>query len=144
MSSNFRFNNQNLKASFELLDFRQEGELDIPLVLENLTKIGYDKNHPELYDLISSLGEGKVSYEDYIHIISEIMNLKDDDAGLQRMFDLLLFNPKLQVLDYDSLKKISAETGNALTDSEIKFALNEVGNGKTIDIDSFIRFMKSN
>ena len=144
MSTNFRFNNQNLKASFELLDFRQEGELDIPLVLENLTKIGYDKNHPELYDLISSLGEGKVSYEDYIHIISEIMNLKDDDAGLQRMFDLLLFNPKLQVLDYDSLKKISAETGNALTDSEIKFALNEVGNGKTIDIDSFIRFMKSN
>ena len=144
MSINFRFNNQNLKASFELLDFRQEGELDIPLVLENLTKIGYDKNHPELYDLISSLGEGKVSYEDYIHIISEIMNLKDDDAGLQRMFDLLLFNPKLQVLDYDSLKKISAETGNALTDSEIKFALNEVGNGKTIDIDSFIRFMKSN
>ena len=144
MSTNFHFNNQNLKASFELLDFRQEGEIDIPLVLENLAKIGYDKNHPEIYDLFTSLGEGKVNYADYIHLISELMNLKDDDAGLQRMFDLLLFNPKLQVLDYDSLKKISIETGNSLTDSEIKFALNEIGNGKTIDIDSFIKFMKSN
>jgi hypothetical protein len=32
------------------------------LILENLAKIGYDKNHQEIYDLFLSLGEGKFNY----------------------------------------------------------------------------------
>ena len=72
------------------------------------------------------------------------MNQKEDDAGLQRMYDSLLFNTKLQTIDYDTLKKISEETGNNLTDMEIRYALKEVGDGKTIPIESFISYMKSN
>ena len=71
------------------------------------------------------------------------MNQKEEDAGLQRMYDLLLFNPTLQAIDYDALKQISEETGHIMTDSEIKFALKEAGDGKTIPIDAFIKFMKS-
>ena len=55
MASKFRLNGQNLKNAFELLDYNQEGEIDIPSVLENLKKIGYEKSHPELFDLINSL-----------------------------------------------------------------------------------------
>ena len=46
-------------------------------------------------------------------------------------------------IDYDALKQISEETGHIMTDSEIKFALKEAGDGKTIPIDAFIKFMKS-
>ena len=31
-----------------------------------------------------------------------------------------------------------------MTDSEIRFALNEVGDGETIPIEAFINFMKNN
>ena len=71
------------------------------------------------------------------------MNQQEEDAGLQRMYDLLLFNPTLQAIDFNTLKQIAEETGHTLTDSEIKFALKEAGDGKTIPIDAFIRFMKS-
>ena len=142
--SHISLNKKVLKDSFDLLDYRKEGELDIPEILENMIKLGYDNSHPELFDLIESLGENKINYSDYITIISEIMNMKEEDAGLQRMYDLLLYNIKLQTLDYEALKKISEETGNNLTDMEIEYALKIAGNGKTIPIDSFISFLKSN
>ena len=59
------------------------------------------------------------------------------------MFDLLIYDPKIQVMDFDTLKRISTETGNVLTDAEVKFALNEIGDGKKIPIESFVKFMKS-
>ena len=73
-----------------------------------------------------------------------MMNQKEEDAGLQRMYDLLIYNPKIQFIDHDTLKRIADETGHPLTDLEIDFALKEVGDGKTIPIESFIKFMKSN
>ena len=142
MSLKLNLNNPNLKNAFELLDYQQEGEIDIPTVVRNMTKLGFDKIHPELFDLLESLGEEKVSYSDYITTISKIMNQKEEDAGLQRMYDLLLYNPQLQEIDHNTLKKISQETGNILTDMEIEFALKEAGDGKTIPIESFIKFMK--
>ena len=144
MTTTYRLNNQNLKNAFDLLDYRQEGELDIPAIMENLKKMGYDKSHPELFDLINSLGNDKLNYSDYVTTLSDIMNQKDEEAGLQRMYDLLIYNPKIQFIDYETLKKISQETGHSLTDMEIQFALNEIGDGKTIPIESFIKFMKSN
>ena len=144
MSVKLNLSNQNLKNSFELLDYRQEGEIDVPSILENMVKLGYDRIHPELFDLFESLGEEKITYSDYVTTISEIMNQSEEDAGLQRMYDLLLFNPYLQAIDFQTLKKISQETGNTLTDMEIEFALKEAGDGKTIPIESFINFMKSN
>ena len=143
-SSKLTINNPNLKNSFELLDYRNEGELDIPTILENMTKLGFDRVHPEIFDLIESLGEDKINYSDYVTTIAEIMNQREEDAGLQRMYDLLLYNPNLQVIDYQALKKISEDTGNPMTDSEIKFALKEAGDGNIIPIESFIQFMKNN
>ncbi len=142
MSIKLSINNRNLKNSFDLLDYQQQGEIDIPTILENMVKLGYDKIHPELYDLFETLGEDKINYSDYVTTIGEIMNQKEEDAGLQRMYDLLLFNPQLQAIDFQTLKKIGEETGNVMTDMEIEFALKEAGDGKTIPIESFISFMK--
>ena len=144
MASKFQLNKLNLKNAFELLDYRQEGEIDIPTVLDNLKKLGYEKSHPELIDLINSLGEEKVNYSDFLTTLSDVMNQNEEDAGLQRMYDLLIYNPKIQFIDRETLKRISQETGHPLTDLEIEFALKEVGDGETIPIESFIKFMKSN
>ena len=135
-------NKQNIKSAFDLLDYAQDGKVNVQQIIENLSKMGYDKSHPELFDLFNSLGEDKMEYNDFIETISSIMNEKDEDAGLQRMYDLLIYNSKIEEIDFDTLKKIGEETGNPLSDKEIKFALNEIGNGKTISIEDFIKFMK--
>ena len=140
--SSSEMNDRNIKSAFELLDYSTEGYVDVPKVIENLSKMGYDKTHPELFDLFNSLGDEKMEYNDFMETISNIMNQKEEDAGLQRMYDLLIYNSKIDEIDFDTLKKICEETGNNLSDKEIKFALNEIGNGKTISIEDFIKFMK--
>ena len=140
--SSLEMNVNNIKSAFELLDYSTEGYVDIPKVIENLSKMGYDKTHPELFDLFNSLGDEKIEYNDFMETITNIMNQKEEDAGLQRMYDLLIYNSKIEEIDFDTLKKICEETGNNLSDKEIKFALNEIGNGKTISIEDFIKFMK--
>ena len=140
--SSLEMNGNNIKSAFELLDYSTEGYVDIPKVIENLSKMGYDKTHPELFDLFNSLGDEKIEYNDFMETITNIMNQKEEDAGLQRMYDLLIYNSKIEEIDFDTLKKISEETGNPLSDKDIKFALTEIGNGKTISIEDFIKFMK--
>ena len=140
--SSLEMNGNNIKSAFELLDYSTEGYVDIPKVIDNLIKMGYDKTHPELFDLFNSLGDEKIEYNDFMETITNIMNQKEEDAGLQRMYDLLIYNSKIEEIDFDTLKKICEETGNNLSDKEIKFALNEIGNGKTISIEDFIKFMK--
>ena len=142
MSKSLKLNEQSIKSAFELLDYNQEGKVEISRVIEIIEKMGFDKTHPELYDLFNSLDGDKIEYNEFLDCIINIMNQKDEDAGLQRMYDLLIYNPKIEEMDFETLKKICEETGHSLTDKEIKFALNEIGNGKTISIESFIKFMK--
>ena len=135
-------NKQSIKSAFDLLDYAQDGKVNVQQIIENLSKMGYDKSHPELFDLFNSLDEDTMEYNDFLDTISSIMNQTEDDAGLQRMYDLLIYNPKIEEIDFETLKKISEETGNPLSNKEIKFALEEIGNGKTISIEDFIKFMK--
>ena len=135
-------NKQNIKSAFDLLDYAQDGKVNVQQIIENLSKMGYDKSHPELFDLFNSLDEDTMEYNDFLDTIVSIMNQTEDDAGLQRMYDLLIYNPKIEEIDFETLKKISEETGNPLSNKEIKFALEEIGNGKTISIEDFIKFMK--
>ena len=107
-----------------------------------MQKLGYDKSHPEIFDLVDTLGNGKITYEEFISNLKGIMSEKEEDTGLQRMYDILIFNPNAEAIDYNLLKKIGDETGNHLSDYEIKYMLNKAGDGKIISLESFIEFMK--
>ena len=133
---------QSAKNAFDLLDYNKEGIVNIEEVLENMVKLGLDKTHPEVYDLVESLGTNKINYNDFEKNLNELMRQKEEDTGLQRMYDLLLFDQKSQNIDRELLKKIGMETGNPLSDFEITYLLNRAGNGKTISLESFIDFMK--
>ena len=130
------------KNAFYLLDYEKKGTIEIDKVLSNMQKLGYDKSHPEIFDLVDSLGNGKVTYDEFISNLKGIMSEKEEDNGLQRMYDILIFNPNAEAIDYNLLKKIGDETGNHLSDYEIKYMLNKAGDGKIISLESFIEFMK--
>ena len=139
---NQQIEESSAKDAFYLLDYEKEGKIDIVKVLINMQKLGYDKSHPEIYDLVETLGNGKINYSTFILNLKEIMGQTEEDTGLQRMYDILIFNPNAEAIDYNLLKQIGDETGNHLSDFEIKYLLNKAGNGKVISLESFIDFMK--
>lgn len=137
-----KIDENSAKNAFDLLDYNKEGILDIEEILNNMLKLGLDSTHPEVYDLVESLGKNKINYREFEDTLNDLMRQKEEDTGLQRMYDLLVFNPKGQAIDKQLLKKIGEETGNPLTDYEVVYLLNKAGNGKTISLESFIEFMK--
>ena len=139
----FEIEAQSAKDAFNLLDYKKEKEINIPEVLDNMIKLGFDRTHPEVLDLVESLGNNKINYRQFMSNLSDLMNQKEEDTGLQRMYDLLIFDPKAQNIDRALLKKNASETGNTLTDYEITYILNKAGNGKTITLESFIDFMNN-
>ena len=141
--SKLEIDKSSAKNAFSLLDYEKEGLINVEEVLNNMVKLGFDKTHPEIFDLVECLGNNKINYNDFERTLVELMNQKEEDTGLQRMYDLLIFNPKAQDIDRDLLKRIAEETGNHLTDFEITYLLNKAGNGKTISLDCFIDFMKN-
>ena len=141
--SRIQIDKNSAKRAFDLLDYNNEGTIDIEEVLNNMIKLGYDKRHPEAFNLVESLGNNKINYNEFERKLNELMRQKRDDSGLQRMYDLLIFNPKSQAIDRTLLIKIAEETGNQLNEYEIKYLLNKAGNGKTISLQSFIDFMSS-
>ena len=140
--SKLEIDTSSAKKSFDLLDYKKEGTVDVEEVLNNMVKLGFDQSHPEIFDLVESLGNNKINYDDFVFTLNELMRQKEEDTGLQRMYDILIFNPKAQSMDYELLKKIGIETGNPLSDYEIKYLLNKAGDGKKISLESFIDFMK--
>ena len=141
--SEFEVDAHSTKKAFDLLDYNNEGKIDIEEILNNMVKLEFDKTHPEIFDLIESLGNNKINYEEFKNTLNEIMSQQEEDTGLQRMYDILIFNPKAQAIDRALLKKIAIETGNPLSDYEISYLLNKAGDGTTISLESFIDFMKN-
>ena len=133
---------KSTKNAFNLLDYRKEGILNVEEVLENMTKLGYDVINPELFELVKSLGNKKINYDEFKKSLSELISQKEEDTGLKKMYNILIFNPKAEAIDGELLKRIGNETGNPLTDYEIKYILYKIGNGKAISLESFINFMK--
>ena len=72
------------------------------------------------------------------------MNEKEEDSGLQRMYDLLIYNPSIKTITYDVLKEISKDTDQPLSEHEINYLLTNVGNGTEITLEDFVEYMKSN
>ena len=85
----FEIEAQSAKDAFNLLDYKKEKEINIPEVLDNMVKLGFDKTHPEVLDLVESLGNDKINYRQFMSNLSDLMNQKEEDTGLQRMYDLL-------------------------------------------------------
>ena len=141
--SQYVLDRPSTRNAFDLLDYEKKGIVNIPDVLQNLSKLGYDKTHPELFDLVSSIDEESLPYEQFESKINQIMNEKEDDSGLQRMYDLLIYDPSVKTITYDLLKKISNDIDQPLSEHEINYLLTNVGNGKEISLDDFVEYMKS-
>ena len=96
----------NAKKSFDLFDYKKEGIINIEEILNNMVKLGFDKSHTEILDLVESLGNNKINYNDFQSTLNELMSQEDEDSGLERMYEILIFNPKANAMDYDLLKKL--------------------------------------
>lgn len=131
-----------LKEAFDLFDFRKEGKIDVEETIESLKRLEYETKNPAMFELVSSLGTGALTYKKFEEKITALLNTQKDDEGMHRIFNLFINNKKQDTISFDSLKKICRDLGETFTDKDAEFIIDNVGDGSKITFEQFKAFMQ--
>ena len=137
-----KINSVLLKQVFELLDYDKDGQVDIDEALDNMEHLRYDETHPEICELLAGVGKGRVTFPQFEQKINSLLSDENEDEGLQKMYDLFVYNHKQPVVNKDALDKILVDLGEDFSEADKDYFLHQAGDGKSINVDTFIPFMK--
>ena len=66
---------------------------------------------------------GGISYDDFSDAINNKLNDKESKEEIMRIFDLFISDPNADTITLSSLKKISKEFGENMSDEDLKIML---------------------
>lgn len=136
----------DIKDAFDLFDPDGTGKIATKELKVAMRALGFEPTKEELKKLITDVdpeGLGKVSYEDFLDVMTVKMSEKDSkDEILQafRLFD----DDDTGKISFKNLKRVAHELGETLTDEEIQEMIDEAdkdGDGE-ISQEEFLRIMK--
>lgn len=133
-----------LKMAFDLYDHDGSQKIRIQEALEAMKSMKFDKNNPDLYQIIEELKEFEYcSWPRFAgHVFARITD-RTSEEGLTTLFNLFIDDPKKQTISFDTFKRICNEVGESLSEEEMKNILsNTTESGDEINLQDFIQFMK--
>ena len=89
----------------------------------------FDSKNPIIYKLIADLDipdeerNGGISFDVFLDAINNKLDDKESKEGIRRIFDLFIGDPNADTITLSSLKKISKELGENMSDEELKIML---------------------
>ena len=101
-----------------------------------------DESHPEICELVAGVGKGKVTFNQFEQKINELLHDTREDEGLQKTYDLFVYNPKQRDVDKHSLNNILEDLGEEFSENDKDIIMHQMGDGKVIKVETFIPFMK--
>ena len=116
-----------IKQAFDLFDTNGTGKID----------------PKELKAAMQSLGwNGGISFDDFVDAINDKLGDKESKEGIRRIFDLFIDDPNADTITLSSLKKISKELGENMSDEELKDMLERASkNGVELTFEEFYDIM---
>ena len=88
-----------------------------------------DEIRQSFYKLIDDLDipdeerNGGISFDVFLDAINNKLDDKESKEGIRRIFDLFIGDPNADTITLSSLKKISKELGENMSDEELKIML---------------------
>ena len=114
-----------IKQAFDLFDTNGTGKIDPKELKAAMQSLGFDSRSPNIYQLIADLNipdierNGGKSFDDFLDVISDKIGNKELKEGIRRIFDLFIGDPNSDTITLSSLKKISKELGENMSDEEL-------------------------
>ena len=116
-----------IKQAFDLFDTNGTGKIDPKELKAAMQSLGFDSKNPTIYQLIA---------------INDKLGDKESKEGIRRIFDLFIDDPNADTITLSSLKKISKELGENMSDEELKDMLERASkNGVELTFEEFYDIM---
>ena len=139
---NFDLDSYGLKNVFDLLDFDKDGKVNLNEAIETLSSLGYEDENPVIINFMKEMGDGIINFEEFENKINSLIKDTNDDNGLKRIYNFLINNPDKDSINLNELDTICKELGKNLNKDDLTNLINNAGNGKEINLETFAQFMK--
>ncbi|XP_050307858.1 uncharacterized protein LOC126744462 [Anthonomus grandis grandis] len=136
----------DIKEAFDLFDTEGTGRIDSKDLKVAIRALGFEPKKEEIKKMIADIdkdGSGKISYEDFLELMSLKMAEKDSREEILKAFRLF-DDDETGKISFKNLKRVAKELGENLTDEELQEMIDEAdrdGDGE-ISQDEFLRIMK--
>lgn len=139
---------EEIRQAFDLFDTNGTGQIDPKELKAAMQSLGFDTKNPTIYQLIADLDtpeaekNGGIDFDTFINAINEKLGDKESKEGIQRIFELFIDDPNESTITLNSLKKISRELGENMSNEELKDMLERASqNGTELTFEEFYEIM---
>lgn len=136
----------DIKEAFDLFDTEGSGVIDIKELKVAIRALGFEPKKEEIKKMIAEIdkeGSGKISFADFLQLMTMKMSEKDSNDEILKAFRLF-DDDDTGTISFKNLKRVAKELGENLTDEELKEMIDEAdidGDGEVTQ-DEFLRIMK--
>lgn len=136
----------DIKEAFDLFDTEGTGKIDTKELKVAMRALGFEPKKEEIKKMIADVdkeGSGKLSYDDFLTLMSVKMAEKDSKEEIMKAFRLF-DDDETGRISFKNLKRVAKELGENLTDEELQEMIDEAdrdGDGE-INEEEFLRIMK--
>ncbi|GBP33142.1 Centrin-1 [Eumeta japonica] len=136
---------RDIKEAFDLFDTENTGKIDAKELKVAIRALGFEPKKEEIKKMIAEIdrGDGKVSYNDFVDLMTVKMAEKDTKEEIMKAFKLF-DDDETGKISFKNLKRVAKELGENLTDEELHEMIDEAdrdGDGE-INQEEFLRIMK--
>ncbi|XP_059975456.1 centrin-1 [Mesoplodon densirostris] len=137
---------QEIREAFDLFDADGSGTIDVKELKVALRALGFEPRKEEMKRMIAEVdkeGTGKVSFNDFLAVMTQKMAQKDTKEEILRAFRLF-DDDETGKISFRNLKRVATELGENLTDEELQEMIDEAdrdGDGE-VNEEEFLRIMK--
>ena len=137
---------QEIKEAFDLFDSESTGYIDSKELKVAMRALGFEPKKEEIMKILSEVdkqGEGNISFEDFLSIMTEKMLERDPIEEMKKAFHLICEEGQDKIT-LKSLQKVAKELGENMTIEELQEMIEEAdrdGDGE-IGEEDFLKVMK--
>lgn len=137
---------QEIQEAFDLFDTDGTGNIDVKELKVAMRALGFEPKKDEIKKMIMDIdkeGTGKISYNDFLGVMTHKMAEKDSKEEILKAFKLF-DDDETGKISFKNLKRVAKELGENLTDEELQEMIDEAdrdGDGE-VNEQEFLRIMK--
>ncbi|NWI81158.1 CETN2 protein, partial [Dryoscopus gambensis] len=137
---------REVREAFELFDTDGSGSIDVKELKVAMRALGFEPKKEEIKKMISDIdkeGTGKISFNDFLAVMTQKMAEKDSKEEILKAFRLF-DDDETGKISFRNLKRVARELGENLTDQELQEMIDEAdrdGDGEVSE-QEFLRIMR--
>ncbi|NXO92572.1 CETN1 protein, partial [Certhia brachydactyla] len=137
---------QEIREAFELFHTDGSDSIDVKELKVAMRALGFEPKKEEIKKMISDIdkeGTGKISFTDFLAVMSQKMAEKDSKEEILKAFKLF-DDDETGKISFKNLKRVAKDLGENLTDEELQEMIDEAdrdGDGEVSE-QEFLRIMK--